>query len=449
MTLIYPIGLLAMLGIIIPVLIHLWSVKKGRTLKIGSVALLGENSTASSKNLKLTDLFLFILRCLILILIAFILSQPVYRDSKSNAKDQGWLLIDRSQFPEIYSFHQTTIDSLLNLGFELRDLNFDFQPYAKKDTTKKLASTGLSYQALISQLNTQIPTGYEAYVFANNRVINFNGDLIAPSFRMVWKNVLLHDSIKTWSAKFQNNIYEATSTPRLTHYKPSGKQRLPSISVAIYDPNKSDSRYVKAAMSAISDFTKMTIEMVDVSKNPDVLFWLSEKPVTAASTTLFSYKSGEIENVNSWIQISKEANQTIGLKQRVAFDGRKGEVIWSDGHGDPILVKENKTNRYYFYSRLNPQWNDLVWSEEFVKAILPIVFGKVPSPDFGFEDHEADQRILGQAPFDVQKTDRSKSSGTITEDISLVNWLWGFTFFILALERIISFRKKNHTNVAG
>ena len=79
MQLLYPIGLLALAGLIIPVIIHLWSVKTGKTLKIGSINLLGESANATSKSLKITDWLLFVLRCLLLIIIGLMLAQPLWQ----------------------------------------------------------------------------------------------------------------------------------------------------------------------------------------------------------------------------------------------------------------------------------------------------------------------------------------------------------------------------------
>ncbi|MES2653764.1 MAG: BatA domain-containing protein [Bacteroidota bacterium] len=442
MTLVYPIGLLALAGLLIPVLIHLWNVKKGKTLKIGSITFLGENATSSTRSLKLTDFLLFALRCLILILIAGLLAQPYLKKTNRSTAYKGWILVEKAQFSSIYKTHRSTIDSLLTKGFELHDFNVGFNSFSVKDSTAKIeTSTALSYLALIQQLNTQMPKGYSAYIFADRRLVKFDGNLPKPNFNLIWEDVNYPDTIKTWSTTFLDKVYKGESTPSLTRYAVNKSQNLPVVTVAIYNPKGDDAKYIKAALNAITDFTTRKFETVTRVNEADVVFWLSDELIPSSVNKAFIYKIGKIENVNSTLLLSAESNQNIDLKKRIALDSLKGDVIWVDGWGQPMLIKENKTNHFYFYSRFNPQWNDLVWNEQFVKALIPIVLGNQTASDFGFEDHDADQRVLGQAFFQDSKI---KTSGVLTSTTNqpLDNLIWGVAFILLIIERILSFRNK-------
>ena len=92
MQLLDPIGLLALAGLIIPVIIHLWSVKKGKTLKIGSINLLGESASSTSRSLKITDWLLFVMRCLLLVIIAFLLAQPLIQQKIRSKNNSGMFI---------------------------------------------------------------------------------------------------------------------------------------------------------------------------------------------------------------------------------------------------------------------------------------------------------------------------------------------------------------------
>ena len=163
MQLLYPIGLFALAGLIIPVIIHLWSVKKGKTLKIGSIDLLGESANATSRSFRITDWLLFILRCLLLIIVGLMLAQPLFQKKISTKTQMGWILVDQNQFSTVYAIHQKSIDSLLKLGFELHDFNFGFKQFELKDSLQKTQGSALSYQSLFKKLNKTIPNGYTAY----------------------------------------------------------------------------------------------------------------------------------------------------------------------------------------------------------------------------------------------------------------------------------------------
>jgi hypothetical protein len=454
MALLYPIGLLALVGIIIPVLLHLWNVKQGKTLKIGSIALLGENSTSSSKSLKITDWLLFLLRCLIIVLIAFLLTEPYIKKIINNNKNAGWILMDRNQFANVYKTHQQAVDSLLNLGFELRDFNLGFNHFTLKDSLVKSENEiQLSYGSLINQLNKQMPAGNAAYVFADYKLINFDGNLPKPNFKLVWNEVKDTDTLKTWSTQFLHKKYEAKSSPSLTSYTTDQSQDLPSISILIYDPNNADSKYIKAGLNAISDFTKRKIEVKNwnsSSSKADVGFWLSGGKITPSYLTqlkddanLFTYQVGKILDVNSSIRLNEKSNQAIALKQRIALDELKGTTIWTDGFGVPILIKESKTkiNHFHFYSRFNVRWTDLVWNEKFIKALLPIVLANESAADFGFENNPADQRVLDQQQKISSKISVSAVSKTTTHQ-NLDSIFWLLALVIMVLERILSFKQK-------
>ncbi len=71
-----PSYLWALLGLAVPLAIHLWSRKEGRTIKIGSVQFLSEKDPKRSSSIKLNELFLLFLRMLIISLLVFIIAEP-------------------------------------------------------------------------------------------------------------------------------------------------------------------------------------------------------------------------------------------------------------------------------------------------------------------------------------------------------------------------------------
>ncbi|MDY8137974.1 BatA domain-containing protein [Aquimarina sp. 2201CG5-10] len=71
-----PTYLWALLGLIIPLAIHLWSKKEGKTIKIGSVKLLKESNSKQSSSIQFNEWWLFLLRMLLIGLLVLIISQP-------------------------------------------------------------------------------------------------------------------------------------------------------------------------------------------------------------------------------------------------------------------------------------------------------------------------------------------------------------------------------------
>ncbi|MES1215797.1 MAG: BatA domain-containing protein, partial [Bacteroidota bacterium] len=93
LQLIQPLWLFALTGISIPVIIHLWNLKPGKVLKVGSISLVTESSKEYKKSLTLSDILLLILRCLLIAALAVALSKPAWRSSINSSKQKGWVLI--------------------------------------------------------------------------------------------------------------------------------------------------------------------------------------------------------------------------------------------------------------------------------------------------------------------------------------------------------------------
>ncbi|QNN43432.1 BatA domain-containing protein [Pedobacter roseus] len=451
MHFLYSIGLFALAGIIVPLIIHLWNVKQGKTIKIGSIALLGESSSASSKSFKINDWLLFVLRCLLLLLLAFLLAQPYLKKIVSGNTKNGWILVEKNNFPRVFKTHRKTIDSLLRKGYEIHDFNVGFKPLSLKDTTlneAKQVST-LSYTALFSAANQFIPPAAKVYFFADHRLYHFSNELPAVNYKLSWVPLKQSDTLSNWIATYAGKKYEAKSNPSNTSYQALNSSDEEPIRVAIHeDPGITDSKYLTAALKAIESFTKRKVIINAAAEKASIGFWLSDNPVSAdfkssitSDGTLFQYEKGKLVASASFINLE---GLLIKLSKRIESN-HQAEKIWTDGFGNAILTKDktNNLNIFHFYSRFNPQWNELVWDGLFVKALMPIVIQDKNSNGFGFEDHPADQRVLSQNGL-IEQNKTEIAAKTIKNE-PLGNLFWIAAFLIFAGERILSFRKKtNH-----
>ena len=71
-----PSFLWALLGLSVPVAIHLWSKKEGKTIKVGSLKFLQESDSQKSSSIKLNEFWLLLLRMLLITILVFILAAP-------------------------------------------------------------------------------------------------------------------------------------------------------------------------------------------------------------------------------------------------------------------------------------------------------------------------------------------------------------------------------------
>ena len=499
MQFIYPIGLLAAAAIIIPVIIHLWNIKQGKTLKIGSIALLGESSRQSSRSLLITDWPLLILRCLLLITLAFLLAKPFSRKALGATDDNGWIVIEKSGLKQVSADQKKTIDSLLNIGYELHELNTGFTELNRGDTSEIADSENtMSYPSLVKQLNATLPKGFKVYAFADSRMTRYEGDLPQVSINLNWNIMHAPDSVKTWISKayFTNkdNIrafltyssptgnYTETfdlndqtakakkieiridsgntkiKTPDQSNWVPADTS---SINVTIYAAGqKSDGTYVQSAVMAIRQFTDMKISVTTVNNSlaipvaSDLVFWLSDAKIDKQvyvrlkkGACIFSYESGKEEKINSVINTSPQTNSSINypeLYKHITPVKGDGEVLWRDGFGLPVLtLKRSETlTRYHFYSRFDPQYTDLVWSASFVKALMPVIIpSKGKNTDFGFEESTLDTRRITNTRLLHEANFMSRNSSEIYRDKPLTDVLWLIAMLLFTAERIVTFSK--------
>ena len=449
MQFLYPIGLLALAGLIIPLIIHLWNVKQGKTVKIGSIALLGESSRASSKSFKINDWLLLILRCLLLVLLAFLLAQPYYKKIISGKNKAGWILVDKTTFERVFNFNKKTIDSLLKKGYEIHDFNVGFKPLTLKDTLLNETKQGdtLSYTALLSAANQFVPPGAEVYLFADHRLNRFGNELPTLNYKLNWVPLNRTDTLSSWITSYAGKKYEAKSNPSSTTYQALNSADESPINITIHETSGiTDSKYLIAALKAIESFTKRKIIINAAAEKATIGFWLSDNPASSAFKSsiasdgaLFQYEKGKVVVTPSTINIY---GRPIKLSKRIASTGQ-AEKIWTDGFGNAILTNEkaDSLHIFHFYSRFNPQWNELVWDGLFVKALMPIVIRAENSTDFGFEDNPADQRRLSVQQKEVTEITKTEATKT-TQNESLGITFWIAALLIFVTERILSFRKK-------
>ncbi|MES2418436.1 MAG: BatA domain-containing protein [Bacteroidota bacterium] len=463
----YPIGLFALAGLIIPVIIHLWHIKKGKTLKIGSILLLGESARSSATSWHIKHWPLFILRCLLLVLMVFLLTKPQRDATNTAGKKGGWILLKKEQLRQIYNRHHHLIDSLRAQGLELHAFNPGFESLSLKDTVTvyENAKTPISYAALLNQLNSQIPVGFKVELFADRRLLHFEDNLPTVAFDLKWHDTDEMDTIGRWQTLLMGKTYLATSSPDLTYYTSLNPAiPIPALTLLIYPADGEDARYVKAAINAIAHYTKRPINIKpwtaqEPAGNAAAGFWLSTHPIDEIflaklknGANLLTYENGKIKGFNSTVDLNTEGAQNsarIALYQRVMVSAFSGEKVWADGFGNPVLSKEktHHFNHYRFYSRFNPQWTDLVWDSRFIKAMLPLVLGNEKEKvDFGFEDHPADRRQLAKKQQEFIPIKTAITSVKTNTMKPLKDIFWVAALFVLIIERFLSFRLTKSRN---
>lgn len=492
-----PIWLFGISGILIPLIIHLWNVKTGKTLKVGSVSLLGESSRQNSRSLKLMDLLLLFLRCMLIALLSIFLAEPVWINPRASEKNAGWILVEKENFVETYNRFKTSIDSLMVSGNKLHLFEPGFKEAELEDLLQDTlpgdSSKKLSYWSLVKLLEQEIPQGSNAFIFTNNRLNRFNGERPASTVPISWKTYTPADSISKWirhaylssSGNIRSTISESSpkgTLQRLNESDPAesnselmldinnGKPSVQlkdgspqtgivsadtaTLKIMIYnDRLPVDAEYLAAAIDAIQKYTLRKIKLLELTSREipgdlDFLFWLSPKALTAAQlakmkpgSSVFLYAIGKAASVNSWIERSSGNlnlnGENAGLYKRIPLpETGTGSPVWEDGFGKSILdmTVYNKVSVYRFYSRLDPEWTELVWSPDLVKLLMPML---LPQNSL-VQSEDPDRRSISELQILPTVAEGFKGPEPVNQtDINYFIWL--LLLLIFMTERWLSF----------
>jgi hypothetical protein len=478
--LIYPIGLLAAIGIILPVLIHLWNIESGKTLKIGSVAFLGVPSNQQSRSFRITDWPLLLLRCLLICFLAFLLARPTQRQQIKASEQPGWILVEKANFKKLWSSKRKQLDSLLLKGYEIHDFDVNFASLELKDTLSKAPASSveaLPYYSLIRQLDSQMEPGKRAYVYTDNNSFRFQGKQPVIHLDLKWSFLPSARKDTSWvsdSYATSNRMVKQTtahSTSAGTYYtaalvQPTAEDAqvdTSSILVQVYQKQGSiDAAYLKAAVMALAQFTNRKIALQNISsfnqikKNSSLVFWLSEQQPSAAEiqrlpkgVSFFEYagtkvqKAGtKFQKVDSRIQDQNGlALEDAELYKRTEPASTTGQNIWLDAAGISVLSLKtiSGVKRYEFYSRFRPDWNNLAWTNGMILFLTPIILPQAAAEIAFQEDQRSRSATAMRVPLLAGSSTTAITNSYVQQSLS--PWFWWIAFILLSLERWLTYRK--------
>ena len=125
LTLLNPAALLALLGLLVPVAIHLWNRRPGREVAVGSLRWLAAGANRRLRNLKPEQLWLLLLRAALLAVLAVATAGPAWR--RARPAGRGVVLLSPAAVGlPAFAAQRPVIDSLRRRGYTVRWLAAGF-----------------------------------------------------------------------------------------------------------------------------------------------------------------------------------------------------------------------------------------------------------------------------------------------------------------------------------
>ncbi len=483
-----PIWLAAGSAVLVPVIIHLWNIRKGRVLRVGSTLLMAAATQKSATRQRISEWLLLLLRCFLIIVLSFILAGAFWQTNKTE-NSKGWVLIDPDNFNTIYNSYKINIDSLLGAGFELHAFNGAFDLIQLSDSSDR--DTSLSketYWSLLRQLDYKLPARFPVYLFTGNQLSQLamattnvdrqkagrtidkvHAQPATPADNLGRQAAMARPVVSIdlhWfvvpgggkdadvqvaarqlaNGKFQSLVMQSSDDgtyfrknipPDSTNADTSTKR----VRIVFDEKYRQDARYLEAALKAIAAFGGYKMDVSVLGREPvqtaglNWLFWLSDKKLSSADAEhSFIYMPGTGKAVRSWLREDDGAIRGSVVKLYRLIEDSLSEnhtATWRDGYGNPVLSRDNRV--YKFYTRFNPNWSDLPWSPQFPKKLLQLIMQEPAAADGRtFTTEDALPTIAKQT---------IKNEATAYQRLELKNYLWLLAFVLFAAERFLSTNK--------
>ena len=414
-----PLWFFGLLSLSIPILIHLIHQNQGKVFKVGSIILWDHSPRKSQKALKLKDWILLCLRCLLLTLLMVILAEwmGLHKPIKN---PPSWILLPSKNGSGIYKFFKKSLDSLVLNGYEPHLLDSQFTRisslegyFTAFDSLKASSGQDENYLESVKKLDKYLPKGGKAYFFTDQLKSHFRGNLGPVSYSLNWRfwnerKDSIRSWIKAWRDKNQSlqgmGFYSnLEGTGFYTHdlnpeelKKQANLLDTSTLSIAIlYDKHSPDLSYLESAIRTSLSYLPGKSELnlfenpEEIKKNYTWIFWIKNgtlpKTLPAYSENLFQYAPGREVNLHSYmvngsLNTPSWAIHPISLYKSISSEPAQTQKLrkaseWEDGLGGPILTRDTLSGKtlFTFYSRFNPNWNDLVWSESFPAWIIHLL----------------------------------------------------------------------------
>lgn len=429
MAFLNPLYLWAFLGLAVPVAIHLWSRKEGRTIKVGSIKLLRESHPKQASSIRLNEIWLLILRMLALSILVFILAGPVLKNEGFRDKltyllepsllqhDEMFRILDTidpaiklrllaTNFPSFSAGDKVShedIPDYWQLTREMQQLNsdsivvFTSAYFAGFKGRRPQANPNINMVQIIPDVNINSPIGAlrkgnEIEIFS----VTGDQDRLEINKEMI---------------SVENNNIRITALGDSTILDPNGEKRYIPLRIAdtlkvsiFHDADFEEQvKYIKSSLRAISEYLNLPIKITELSDEKvakvkeDLVIWLSNSALKETLSPVLLWKPDSLANT-------------------IIEDGRK-------------------KNEFYLTRKLN--------SENIVEENLPEHLFRLLNPNNGIKEEVSkyDRRVM---PIEEILPVKGSIAGKINvknyRDIS--KYLWMILVILLIAERGLSAYRK-------
>lgn len=306
-----PLFLWTLLGLAVPVAIHLWSKKQGKTIKVGSVKFLQESDSRKSRSIKLNEFFLLLLRMLIITILALILAEPHIKHKIENSEIT--YLVEASLLTSSSEVKKLT-DSLNNTA-EVRFLQTGFPEYSTENL-EKISSETPNYWRLATEMQT-LETD-SIVVFTNAFLSGIKGERPEIGKNINWINLNPGETethrIGVIRKGEEITLISGISDAEIFRFQKEKKdltdvnledilvEEQDTLRIKMYSEEEfnAEAKYLKTAFSTLEKYLELPITIKDLeeenlnSSSEEFLVWLSSKTAPKTAWRILKFKGDSL-----------------------------------------------------------------------------------------------------------------------------------------------------------
>ncbi|CAD5252555.1 MULTISPECIES: BatA domain-containing protein [unclassified Imperialibacter] len=332
MQLANPLWLWGLLGLAVPLAIHLLSRKEGKVIKVGSLRHLTDSTTRQFKSVKLNELLLLALRSLLLITVVALLAGLLLQSSASLPK---WVVVDRGA--EQHNEIGRIIDSLTSNDYELRYLEEGFP--LPKDTMSDEKTP--NHWFLAEQLAEAKIS--EAVVFTKAYMSGFRGkrplkpehvtwfDMPVESERLPAIFIIEGDTVWEVSGQTDDKFTKFTTINTAVKSAVSSEIQIKKVAIVSDGEHAYDAKVLETALLVLNDLPGFRMDIqsesaASFSANEEaVVFWLASAAAPALENDFVFMEEATSDDLlvqlspKQW-QLTKRLNKRVVLEDRLIVE---------------------------------------------------------------------------------------------------------------------------------
>ncbi len=412
--------LFGLLGVIIPIAIHLWNKKESKIVKVGSIKWLPNEESNKSSSLQLNEIWLLIMRCLMIGLLAFLMAEwllPKDTLQKDIVLIQPDKLTDQRLLSALDTLSATHEIRLLQEGLP------QFNP--EEDIT--IEDIGLSIWELASAIN-QLPQDTLLIIASTDlNTVSGKRPVFIKTLQWILLEPLSQQQYLAYAFEYngQRRFIIGDSNSQLTSYK-----HLTEDEVALNIEVKADS----AKLINTSDWVAIKqLDSIDITIVYEAEYEQDKTILLAALKA--------IEQVSNW---------PLNIEVATTYNGAKAEgdwLFWCSSQplpkteasilatvptiGNALMVPTKQPNVIHLTKRLN---YELSLQNQLTFQLLQLLIN-TPFADI----QEVRQLSLAQIQPQFEPSSAKQKS---TLAAAHNQWLWLIFSLLFILERFISAKRK-------